>query len=146
VFKRIALYSACAFLVISLSGCATARKSGDEELQSLRNQVSLLESQLQSKDEEINSLRDSLDRVSYEAQKTIAKSDKMEVKCRPSTKDIQTALSAAGYDPGVIDGKMGRKTREAIKAFQKANNLNADGKVGKDTWDLLKKYLDKKMK
>ena len=146
MLKKIALFSACAFLLVSLSGCATARKSNEEDLQSLRNQVSLLESQLQSKDEEINNLRDSLDRVSYEAQKTIAKSDKMEVKCRPSTKDVQTALSSAGYDPGVIDGKMGRKTREAIKAFQKANNLTADGKVGKDTWNILKAYLENKVK
>jgi peptidoglycan hydrolase-like protein with peptidoglycan-binding domain len=41
---------------------------------------------------------------------------------------------------------MGRQTREAIKAFQRAHNLAADGKVGKQTWALLKDYLYQKIK
>ncbi|MFH1281546.1 MAG: peptidoglycan-binding domain-containing protein [Candidatus Omnitrophota bacterium] len=63
-----------------------------------------------------------------------------------NVKQIQTALKNAGYFQDVADGKMGRKTRLAIKEFQKANNLRADGKVGKNTWMLLKEYLDKKVK
>ncbi|MFZ2937989.1 MAG: peptidoglycan-binding domain-containing protein, partial [Candidatus Omnitrophota bacterium] len=38
------------------------------------------------------------------------------------------------------------QTKDAIKAFQQANNLTVDGKVGKKTWDLLKEYLYKKAK
>jgi carboxyl-terminal processing protease len=56
------------------------------------------------------------------------------------------ALKNAGYDPGKIDGKMGKQSSEAIKAFQKANNLPVDGKVGKKTWSLLRDYLNKKVK
>ncbi|MDO9572309.1 MAG: peptidoglycan-binding domain-containing protein, partial [Candidatus Omnitrophota bacterium] len=55
-------------------------------------------------------------------------------------------LVNAGYYQGTIDGKIGRKTILAIKAFQKANNLSADGKIGKRTWALLKEYLNKKVK
>lgn len=61
-------------------------------------------------------------------------------------KQIQTALTNAGYFDGVIDGKMGKKTRRAIKAFQKANNLHVDGRVGKNTSEALKGYLNKKVK
>jgi peptidoglycan hydrolase-like protein with peptidoglycan-binding domain len=52
-------------------------------------------------------------------------------------------LKNAGYDPGAIDGKLGKKTREAVKAFQTANNLKVDGKVGSQTWGMLKEYLSK---
>ena len=50
-----------------------------------------------------------------------------------SVSDIQTHLKARGYDTGDIDGKMGPKTRAAIKSFQRDNDLVADGIVGKNT-------------
>lgn len=56
------------------------------------------------------------------------------------TRQIQAALKNAGYDPGPVDGKMGVMTISAIRNFQKANNLTADGKVGQKTWGLLQKY------
>lgn len=59
----------------------------------------------------------------------------------PTTKEIQSALKKAGFDPGPIDGKMGSKTRQAIKDFQKAKGLVADGVVGPKTWTQLSKYL-----
>jgi membrane-bound lytic murein transglycosylase B len=39
---------------------------------------------------------------------------------------FQTALKALGYDPGNADGILGRKTRAALKQYQKAKNLPAD--------------------
>lgn len=59
----------------------------------------------------------------------------------PSIRDIQMALKNAGFDPGVVDGKMGKMTQAAIVSFQKANGLVADGKVGSKTWSKLAKYL-----
>ncbi len=56
-------------------------------------------------------------------------------------RQIQTALKNAGFDPGSIDGKIGPKTKKAIKDFQGANGLTADGKVGPKTWAKLSKYL-----
>lgn len=44
--------------------------------------------------------------------------------------EIQQALHAKGFDPGGHDGIMGARTRAAIKAFQRANGLVADGIVG----------------
>ncbi len=56
---------------------------------------------------------------------------------------IQLALKSAGFNPGPIDGKLGPQTQTAIKNFQKANNLKVDGKVGHNTWKILRKYLDR---
>lgn len=53
-------------------------------------------------------------------------------------KKIQNALKNAGFDPGKIDGKMGSKTKKAIKDFQKSQGLPSDGVVGLRTWDKLK--------
>ncbi len=39
----------------------------------------------------------------------------------------QQALKAAGYDPGTIDGVIGFGTRQAIRDWQRANRLTADG-------------------
>ena len=55
------------------------------------------------------------------------------VKNKLNVKLVQTALKEAGFDPGVADGKMGTKTKNAIMAFQKANGLTADGKIGYKT-------------
>ncbi len=136
--------------LISLSGCATARKQTDLEIQGLKNQISVLEAEIQSKDEEISSLRDALSKTVEQKEKLAKEAGRKkligEAKSRPSIKQIQIALINAGYNPGSIDGRMGKQTREAIKAFQKANNLKEDGKVGKETWSLLKEYLYKKIK
>ena len=61
---------------------------------------------------------------------------------RPTTEDIQAALKNAGFYTGNIDGKIGPMSKKAIEAFQKANGLTADGKVGSKTWSLLSKHLN----
>lgn len=144
--RKWAIFSMLIVFLISLSGCATARKQQDLEIQGLKNQILVLESQLQTKDEEINGLKETLESLSQEKQRVAKKKVVPEVKTRPNIKQIQIALKNAGYNPGVIDGKTGRQTRDAIRAFQGANNLKADGKVGKKTWSLLSKYLYQKVK
>jgi peptidoglycan hydrolase-like protein with peptidoglycan-binding domain len=52
-------------------------------------------------------------------------------------KKIQEALKSKGDDPGKIDGVMGRKTKDAISAFQKANGLKATGAVNHETAEKL---------
>lgn len=47
-----------------------------------------------------------------------------------TTLEIQTKLKQLGFDPGKLDGKSGTQTVRAIKAFQLANGLSADGRVG----------------
>jgi len=48
-------------------------------------------------------------------------------------KAIQKALESKGFDPGEIDGDFGGGTEAAVIAFQKSENLLADGKVGPKT-------------
>lgn len=60
---------------------------------------------------------------------------------KPGATQIQTALKNAHLYTGAIDGKIGPLSRKAIIEFQKANGLQADGKVGPKTWAVLEKYL-----
>ncbi|PIQ82541.1 MAG: hypothetical protein COV76_03140 [Candidatus Omnitrophica bacterium CG11_big_fil_rev_8_21_14_0_20_64_10] len=56
-------------------------------------------------------------------------------------KQVQTALQKAGFSPGPADGRLGPRTRAAIKDFQMTHGLQADGKVGPKTWEKMAKYL-----
>ncbi|MEM5770456.1 MAG: NlpC/P60 family protein [Bacillota bacterium] len=50
---------------------------------------------------------------------------------------LQNKLSALGYDIKVIDGKFGRETLQAVRAFQADNQLESDGIVGGQTFQCL---------
>lgn len=50
---------------------------------------------------------------------------------------IQKKLNELGYNCGTPDGKYGKKTADAVKAFQHANNLKADGIYGSGTNKIL---------
>lgn len=50
-----------------------------------------------------------------------------------SVLEVQKRLAELGFDPGPADGVRGRKTINAIKAFQKSKRLVADGIVGPKT-------------
>jgi len=139
--KRILLLGLAGVFLFSLSGCVTMRKNDELQNQGLRNKITALESQLNEKDNEINSLRESLAKSSEVSIEKVSKA-----KEHPNAKQIQAALKSAGYYQGVVDGKMGKNTRQAVREFQKANNLPVDGKVGKKTWEALKDYLGKKIK
>ena len=60
-----------------------------------------------------------------------------------AVRTVQRRLKELGYYNGAIDGDFGEATDKAVKAFQKANGLSADGKVGEQT---LKKLNDKNAK
>ena len=52
---------------------------------------------------------------------------------QPSTdryKEIQQALADKGYFRGTPDGTWGAESVEALKRFQKDQNLDPDGKIG----------------
>jgi hypothetical protein len=46
---------------------------------------------------------------------------------------VQTRLTELGYNPGPIDGLMGKRTSNAIKKFQEDNGLSVTGKIDADT-------------
>lgn len=49
----------------------------------------------------------------------------------------QDALNALGYSTGTLDGAFGSRTESALKAFQRAVSLTADGICGCNTWKKL---------
>lgn len=58
---------------------------------------------------------------------------------------VQSLLKEVGFDPGKIDGKIGAKTKEAVRAFQKAHKLKVDGKIGYQTLSQLALFLTEEL-
>jgi peptidoglycan hydrolase-like protein with peptidoglycan-binding domain len=52
----------------------------------------------------------------------------------PAVRDLQEALKALAFAPGPVDGFFGAKTEGAVKNFQQAHGIAADGVVGRVTW------------
>jgi peptidoglycan hydrolase-like protein with peptidoglycan-binding domain len=48
-------------------------------------------------------------------------------------KEVQQALKGKGHDPGAIDGIMGQQTSQALRDFQKKNNVKATGALDEET-------------
>jgi peptidoglycan hydrolase-like protein with peptidoglycan-binding domain len=53
----------------------------------------------------------------------------------PVVEAVQRELAAAGYYKGTVDGVIGRKTRQAIAAYQQATGLQPDGKPSTELAD-----------
>ena len=49
----------------------------------------------------------------------------------------QTFLSQNGFPVGLIDGKFGQLTEEAVKAFQFSRGLKVDGIIGPECWNAI---------
>jgi hypothetical protein len=58
--------------------------------------------------------------------------------------NVQAALLELGYNVGKVDGKLGSKTKAAIKAFQKTQQLSVDGKVTPKLLEQLKIAIERK--
>src|SRR3989338_4496905 len=56
-------------------------------------------------------------------------------------KQVQRALTQAGFDPGSIDGLIGHRTHTALMEFQKAHRLEPDGVLGVKTWEALSAHM-----
>jgi membrane-bound lytic murein transglycosylase B len=57
---------------------------------------------------------------------------------REQVTDLQQLLNSLGHDTGEPDGQAGPRTRAAVKAFQKASNLPADGYPDDTVYQALK--------
>jgi hypothetical protein len=52
--------------------------------------------------------------------------------------EVQCLLKFHGYDPGGVDGLFGVRTEQAVKRLQSEAGVAVDGKVGPQTWSLLR--------
>ncbi len=132
-------------LVVSMSGCATTRAHRPTPPQDPQHQIADLQSQLLTKDQEIQDLKyqlessqQALPATNFTSSSRTSDKHKLLRVSGVSGSDVQRALMRAGFDPGPIDGRLGKKTRSAIKAFQRQHGLTADGVVGEKTWAALR--------
>ncbi len=105
----------------------------------LQKQIKELESKIEKLQKENFLLKEELrkkNKIIYSLKK-----EKKIIVRMPTGEEIQTALKNAGFYKGKIDGKIGEGTKQAIKEFQKANGLVADGIVGSKTWEKLRNYI-----
>ena len=54
-----------------------------------------------------------------------------------AVRQLEKRLKAMGFDPGAVDGKFSVATTRAVRRFQRAFNLDADGIVGPKSWRML---------
>ncbi|MFA4888020.1 MAG: peptidoglycan-binding domain-containing protein [Candidatus Omnitrophota bacterium] len=157
MLRKIGIFLSAAGILLLASGCATIQKKNELEKQGLRNQVSVLEAQLQQKEQMIKELEAELSgrivqetlrelpETKYDMPAGKASTGKTkpaeEIKWRPTVRQVQIALRNAGYNYVMVDRHMGKLTRKAIRAFQQKNSLFVSGKVDRLTWNLLKNYL-----
>jgi len=52
-------------------------------------------------------------------------------------RQAQQALKDKGFDPGPVDGLYGPQTRGAVLNYQKKNNIEANGRLGGETYESL---------
>jgi outer membrane murein-binding lipoprotein Lpp len=144
-------------LVLLLVGCSTV---SSKKLNSLETKISTLEAKVDSVEQRQSAIEgqtgESRESVGYLKGKVDSRGPSTVVvtgaqdnegylyksgKKSLTHKDIQLALKNAGFYNGHIDGKIGKSTKKAIREFQKANGLKADGVVGKETKEKLAGYL-----
>ena len=53
---------------------------------------------------------------------------------------VQAGLSAAGFDPGPVDGRSGDRTRAALRDWQQARGLRSTGYLDSDAADALRAF------
>ncbi|MFA6079674.1 MAG: peptidoglycan-binding domain-containing protein [Candidatus Omnitrophota bacterium] len=131
-----------AALVFAVSGCSTVPKKYTEEMSGLKTKVDTLETrvgEMEAKQSSEQSLT-AEDTTGQQMSGTNFSTKSSAGKTGARMRDIQSRLKNAGYYDGEIDGVKGKNTKKAIKEFQKANGLTADGVVGKKTWEALDKY------
>lgn len=147
---RTTMFFALAGVLLIGSGCASKKKT-TKQIGALEAQMGVVTEELTRLDQQIQELRSGSQATSAGSSRVSSASSSAggnysDVYRTPSgfelpSHDIQSALKNAGYYQGNVDGKIGPATKDAVKAFQRDNGLEADGVVGRRTWDKLKPYL-----
>ena len=143
---KVMIYMVAAlFLATAVCGCASAPKKMQEEVAGIKTKVDTLETRVEG----MEAKQAEVEKATAEQAQTLEElkvaGTNISIKNRTGKsseriKDIQACLKSAGYYSGNVDGVKGPMTKKAIKEFQKANGLEADGVVGKKTWEILSKY------
>jgi len=68
-----------------------------------------------------------------ESDKVLKFTDYNDLKGAELIRMVQLTLKDSGFDPGPTDGILGPKTREAVKRFQRKNELEPTGEIDEQT-------------
>jgi len=60
------------------------------------------------------------------------------------TREAQQLLTDLGYDPGPVDGDYGRRTADAVKAFQRDAGISQDGWIDQDLLSVLRRVASQR--
>lgn len=137
--KKILFSLVVLFVALPLSGCAMFGIDGlERKVTNLEDRMDSLESSGRSISAGEQTGGESLTYVSSGS--TSKSSTRKSSSSLMTKKEVQTALRDAGYYYGPIDGKLGRKSTQAIKEFQTDNGLKIDGVAGTQTIKALLNY------
>ena len=141
--KKVYALILAGFAMLTVAGCATSKQ------QIMQNRVAELEQQLAEKDkqlEQTNTMSKDAnivfdDSLSGHSSRSHGSAEGKVSTAKKTNKNIQRALKNAGFYKGTVDGKPGKRTKAAIREFQRSKGLKADGVVGKRTWQKMAEYL-----
>jgi len=150
--QQFVVWAAMGALLVSGCGWTWSNKSksgpttAKVEAEVVEDQVVLLREEIGALRDQVAQVERSQDDLQAQVSQAGSRSAKMRVVSVTTKKwnnrRIQQALSSAGYYKNKIDGKIGPKTKTAIKAFQRAEGLRVDGVVGPQTRTALAEHLD----
>lgn len=134
--KRLFLLAVVVVVSFSLIGCAVFET---KDIGKLKSRVNTLEEKQSILEKRVNGEPVG---VVYPPEEELVEATDAEIEAM-TKKDIQRALSNAGYYDGPIDGKIGTNSRKAIRDFQESKGLKIDGIPGPQTKKALMEYLIK---
>ena len=131
-----------------LAGCTPSQMQVLKfEVRDLKVRMSHMEKEVGRQDQRMTAMQTELEEAAQApapmpvADPQPAPQPKVRKAVRLSTRQIQMGLKSAGHNPGPIDGKMGPRTRSALKAFQRSEGLRATGQADMDTMAAINGYL-----
>ena len=129
--KKITAVIGFALALPLLAGCGTRVRILSLELRELKGRVSHLETQFGRHDESLREMQTQVEQNSIQPQTVRVSTNKpfrpARSKVKLTTRELQIALRNAGHNPGPLDGKVGRRTVFATRAFQRHLGLMVTG-------------------